>query len=133
MYDIIFLSVPYGTIVVPPLGISVLNGVVKYHGYNAKSFDLSMELSKKCAELSLDFETIQTTLLNPKEQVEPVFKDFIDEVVDRLIALNPKFVGISAFSYFAHYCTFYLCTELRKRSNLKIVIGGPGVDTMVTE
>lgn len=133
MYDIIFLSVPYGTIVVPPLGISVLNGVVKYHGYKAKSFDLSMELSKKCSSLNIDFESVQSTLLNPGNQLEPVFVEFIDEVVDRLIKLNPKFVGISAFSYFAHFCTFYLCTELRKRSNLKIVIGGPGVDTIITE
>lgn len=133
MYDIIFLSVPYGTIVVPPLGISVLNGVVKYHGYTAKSFDLSMELSKKCAEQNLDFETVQTTFLNPQNKVEPIFVEFIDEVVERLIKLNPRYVGISAFSFFAHFCTFYLCTELRKRTNLKIVVGGPGVDTIITE
>lgn len=133
MYDIIFLAVPYGIIAIPPLGISVLSGVVKYHGFKSKCFDLSMELSKRCIEVDQDFEAVQSTLLAPGPELDPIIKKLIDDTVDRLITLNPKFVGISVFSYFAHYFTYHLSIEIKKRSNLKIVIGGPGVGTTTTD
>lgn len=130
MYDIIFLSVPYGNIAVPPLGISVLNGVVKHSGYKSKCIDLSMELYKVCSELNLDFETVQSSLINPEKDLDPVFKEFVDYTVENLIKLKPKFIGISVFSFFAHFSSYYICKEIKKRSNIDIVVGGPGAGTI---
>jgi len=130
MYDIIFLSIPYANITIPPLGISVLNGVVKSHGYDSRCIDLSMELSKECVDC--DFESLQLSLITPESDIDPVLAEFFDRWADKIVAMQPRYIGISVFSFWAHYTAFYLCNIIKqKTSTIKIVVGGPGVGTNV--
>jgi len=132
MYDIIFLSIPYANITIPPLGISVLSGVVKSHGYSSKCIDLSMELSKECLAANYDFESTQLSLISPESEIDPALSEFFDRWADKIIAMNPRYIGISVFSFWAHYTAFYLCQVLKqKNSSAQIVVGGPGVGTGV--
>jgi radical SAM superfamily enzyme YgiQ (UPF0313 family) len=131
MYDIIFLSIPYANITIPPLGISVLNGVVKSHGYESRCIDLSMELSKEC--VNCDFESLQLSLITPESEIDPVLEEFFDRWADKIVAMQPRYIGISVFSFWAHYTAFYLCNVLRQKSDIQIVIGGPGVGTGVPQ
>lgn len=130
MYDIIFLSIPYANITIPPLGISVLNGVVKSNGYTSRCIDLSMELSKEC--VTHDFESLQLSLITPESDIDPVIAEFFDRWAEKIVAMQPRYIGISVFSFWAHYTAFYLCTVLRQKSStIQIVVGGPGVGTNV--
>lgn len=132
MLDIIFLSIPYANISIPPLGISVLNGVVKSHGFQSRCIDLSMELSKECAASNQDFESLQLSLITPESDIDPLLATFFDQWVDRIISMRPTYVGISVFSFWAHYTAFHLCKVFQqKNSDIKIVLGGPGVGTGV--
>jgi radical SAM superfamily enzyme YgiQ (UPF0313 family) len=132
MYDIIFLSIPYANITIPPLGISVLNGVVKSNGYKSRCIDLSMELSKECVAANYDFESTQLSLISPELEIDPALNDFFDRWADKIIAMNTRYIGISVFSFWAHYTAFYLCQVLKQKNiSAQIVIGGPGVGTGV--
>jgi radical SAM superfamily enzyme YgiQ (UPF0313 family) len=133
MTDIVFLSIPYAHITAPPLGISVLNGVAKAHGFTAKSVDLALELYKACNISGRDFENTQIKLRSPDSlTVEPFVDEFFDRWIDTILLWNPKYIGISVFSYYMHFSTFYLCNKLKQRhSNVKIVLGGAGVGTPI--
>ena len=130
MYDIIFLSIPYANITIPPLGISVLNGVVKSNGYKSRCIDLSMELSKECVDH--DFESLQLSLITPEADIDPVLVEFFNRWADKIIAMQPRYIGISVFSFWAHYTAFYLSSVLRQKSStIQIILGGPGAGTNV--
>lgn len=133
MTDIVFLSIPYAYVSNPPLGISVLNGVVKAHGFTAKSVDLALELSKVCTSAGRDFEDTQIKMRSPESLiVDPFVDEFFDSWVDTILTWNPKYIGISVFSYYMHFSAFYLCNKIKQRcSNVKIVLGGAGVGTPV--
>lgn len=133
MLDIVFLAIPYAHIGIPPLGISVLNGVVKAHGFTAKSINLAMELSKYCKSQGHDFESTQIKLRFPDSVVvSHTLEQFFDLWVDRVLAMQPRYIGISVFSYYMHFTTWYLCGKIRARDpNMKIVLGGAGVRTPI--
>lgn len=133
MLDIVLLSVPYSNITVPPLGIAVLNGVLLSHGYKSKCVDLSMQLNKQCDIDGKDFEPTQWSLVVPNPDTVDYLNNYFDKQADAVLALQPRFIGISVFSYMAHMATFKLCKIIKqKNEKVKIVVGGPGVGTLLT-
>ena len=133
MYDIILVSVPYSNITVPPLGISVLSGVLNYHGYKSKCIDLSMELHKQCHVNNRVFESVQLALVTPEGDIDPFVDDFLQNQVKEILKLKPKYIGISVFSFMAHFTTLCLAKEIRNQNHdVKIVVGGPGAGTTIS-
>ena len=133
MYDIILVSVPYSSITTPPLGISVLGGVLNYHGYKSKCLDLSMMLYKECEKNDKNFESVQLSLVTPSEKTDPFVEEFLQEKVKEILEYKPKYIGISVFSFMAHFSTMCFAKEIRRQdSAVKIVVGGPGVGTTLS-
>ena len=85
MYDIILVSVPYSSITAPPLGISVLGGVLNYHGYKSKCLDLSMMLYKECEKNDKNFESVQLSLVTPSEKTDPFVEKFLQDKVKEIL------------------------------------------------
>lgn len=133
MHDIVLVSVPYSNNTVPPLGISVLKGVLDSYGFKAKCIDLSMILSKNCQRNNRDFESTQLSLVNPDGALDDFLTNFFSDQVDEILELQPRYVAISVFSFMAHYAAICLATEVRKKNPaVKIVVGGPGIGTPVS-
>lgn len=133
MYDIILVSVPYSNIATPPLGISVLSGVLNYHGYKSKCIDLSMNLYKACFKNNKNFDSVQSALVTPESDIDPFVNDFFQQQVKEIISLKPKYIGISVFSFMAHFTTLCFVNEIKKQDrDVKIVVGGPGVGTPIS-
>lgn len=133
--DIVLVSVPYSTNSAPPLGISVLNGVLKFHGYKSKCVDLSMNLAKACSSANKNFEEIQLSLVSASNVDFSFVSPFLETQVKKILELKPKYIGISVFSFMAHFPTVCFAKEIRKQNpEVKIIVGGPGVGTLlVTE
>ncbi len=129
MHDIVFLFVPYADVSLPPLGISVLSGVVKSHGYKSYCIDLAMKLQQECIAANKNFENTQLSLLSPESTIiDPFVEEFFDRWIQTVLDLKPRYIGISIFSFFSHFTTFYLCNKIRQKNpSVKIVLGGPGV------
>jgi hypothetical protein len=131
LHDIVFLFVPYADVSLPPLGISVLSGVVKSHGYKSHCIDLAMKLQQECVAANKNFENTQLSLLSPDTlEVDPFVEEFFNRWIQTVLDLKPRYIGISVFSFFSHFTTFYLCNKIRQQDpSVKIVLGGPGVGT----
>lgn len=118
--DVLFTSVPYTVTEVAPAAPAVLIGMLKHHGYCGKFYDFN--------NLTLDNELVKTFALgvNPNDPVK------LDQIyryhVNQMLAYNPKYIGISLFSYQCISSTQLLCIYIRTMApDVKIILGGPGL------
>lgn len=125
MTDLVFLSVPYTASYSAPAAPAILKSVIKKHGYSSSYLDMNIDV------------------LRSNEYNESVFRDFsvsnkvkdknvllywCQKYVDKIKALNPKFVGISVFTYNCLPVTKLMCLMIRTQlPNVQIILGGQGL------
>ncbi len=132
-YNIVLASVPYTYIEVPPLAPAVLRGALEHEGLTAKTVDIGFELYKESADRAR-FDYLQDYFITSevdysKEDVD-YLHNFIDRWANQLLSYSAEYIGISVFSFYAHYFTYKLCQRIRELDpNKKIVIGGNGAAT----
>ena len=138
--DILFLSVPVLDLQYPPSSAAVLKACVKQAGYSACVIDTNILLKDICKDdftsVSNEFETISKG--NVKDNlVESLFdnhctlvQQWIDTVIDDIREKNPRWLGISIFSYKSHKAALLVTLTVRQQfPNIKIVVGGRGASS----
>ena len=132
MIDLLLLNVPRISLVYPPAGTSLLKGVCEQQGFTCNVKDANFELLDSIKD-SDDFEIITNYFTIPNAEITPKCQKIIDkwynDLVDYIVNLNPKHVGISVFTFECQVATRELCTLLRKVYKGKIIIGGAGLST----
>ena len=116
-----------------PAAAAVLKGNVVAHGFTAKVFDFNAEIDElfttqpNIANAVNNFFNFNTFYHEPTWNIlEPLFLNW----ADRILAENPKWVGLSVFSYNSQRATRLLSLALKmKNVDVKIVIGGSGINT----
>ena len=130
--DLLLLNVPRISLVYPPAGTSLLKGVVQENGFTCTVKDTNFELLDSIKDED-DFETITNYFTIPNSELNEHCKTIIDtwyaEVVDYVLDVNPRFVGISVFTFECQRATQELCKLLRQHYTGKIIIGGAGLST----
>lgn len=125
MLDLLIVNVP-GTITLsPPAAPALLKASVLQAGFSCKTVDLNIRFY---AEKNINLPSLEayfTTGLNA--EYESAADQLIEKWAIELISYNPKFIGISVFTFQNRIATKMLCTHLRKYSNVKIVLGGQGL------
>ena len=135
-YNIVLASVPYTYIEVPPLAPAVLRGALEHEGLRAKTVDIGFELYKESSDRAR-FDYLQDYFITSevdysKEDVD-YLHDFIDRWAEQLVSYSTDYIGISVFSFYAHYFTYELCQRIRQLDpDKKIIIGGAGASTETT-
>jgi len=142
--DVLIVTVPY-TIGCSKPGISrapaapaILMSVLKNAGYSTHFYDLNAELnfnsSKEQFSLIEEFATtdifrfdiISYDVLSKIEFVDIILKTHIEKILD----YNPKYIGISVFTYECLNWTKALCVYIREFApDIKIILGGQGLNT----
>ena len=125
MIDIVIINLP-GTIThYPPAAPAILKSSIIYHGFTCKTIDFNIKFYNSGLSNVDDLEVFFTTGLNPEltEQATDLIKSYVAEIV----SLNPKYVGVSVFTYQNRIATKLFCEELKKISDIKIVLGGQGI------
>jgi hypothetical protein len=125
MLDIVIINVP-GTISrTAPAAPAILKASIEKNGFTCKTIDFNIEFyHSKHANLK-NIENYFLTELNTEVIQEA--KNIVSKYVDRIIKLKPKFVGISVFTYQNKVATKLFCQELKKHTNIKIILGGQGL------
>lgn len=131
--DLLLINVPSISLVYPPAATSLLKGVVENAGYSAAVRDYNLHLFspiKNDTDLFAQVDnyfTIASTQLDSSTQI--IIDNFYDYCVKDIVKLNPKFVGISVFTFECQRATEELLEKLRPVYNGKIIIGGAGLST----
>lgn len=123
MYDIIIVSVPGTLSAWPPAAPAVLKSAVTAAGFSCITIDYNIKLFDE--SYSAEFRNYFATGLDFKFQ--QTAENLIEQWSLELISLNPKFIGLSVFTYQNQLAAELFCKFIKKHSNIKIVIGGQGI------
>ena len=107
--------------------------MVEQQGFTCKVKDANFELLDSIKDED-NFETITNYFTIPNAKLDDTCQRIVDDwyqnLVNYIIDLNPKHVGISVFTFECQVATRDLCTLLRKASYKgKIIVGGAGLST----
>jgi len=134
MIDILLINVPQISLVYPPAATSLLKGICETNGFSAKVKDFNLELYTACDDNNIKTELDQwfslnnfSTVLSDKSQA---YLDlFLENTIQEILKINPRWLGISVFTFQCQIFTTLLLKNIRSRYQGKIVVGGAGLST----
>lgn len=132
MPDLLLLNVPRLSVIYPPLGTSLLKGIVESAGFSCNVTDYNLDLynqSKDDTQMFEELEKYFTVKIQPSINVQHWLDNWYNAVVSEIVAANPTWVGISVFTFHCQQATLDIVTLLRKVYTGKIVIGGAGISS----
>jgi radical SAM superfamily enzyme YgiQ (UPF0313 family) len=124
MIDLVIISVPGVVSRLPPAAPALLKASVESAGFSCRTIDYSIRLYQEDVDIDA-LETYFSTGLNT--ECKPVAEKIIETWVKDLLSFNPRYIGISVFTYQNRIATELFCQAIRKVSDAKIVLGGQGL------
>jgi radical SAM superfamily enzyme YgiQ (UPF0313 family) len=124
MIDIVIISVPGVMRKSPQAAPALLKGSVEAAGFTCNTIDFSIRFYHEVADPRA-LETYFATGLNVEEHDRA--SALVETWTKDLLKLNPKFIGISVFTYQNRVATRLFCEHIRRLSNVKIILGGQGL------
>jgi hypothetical protein len=136
MSDVVIASLPYVETEEPLMAPALLKGIVKEAGLSCYTFDFNAEVLHSMKHYPDDVKSrLEEWFLYKEHLQDPDVKDSINklanDVADKIVQKNPKFICLSLFCHTAQMFTAHLCKILKKERNhpAKIIIGGNAVFT----
>ena len=132
--DLLLVSIPPSYINEPSLAPALLKGAVESHGFSCKTLDFSLECFKTVFEKNYekylkwcdvlpdhyDWKKVTTQQLADIDRATDLF-------ITWLLKYNPKYVGISVFSFWQQRFCYFLCKKIKQTIfDGKVIIGGMG-------
>jgi radical SAM superfamily enzyme YgiQ (UPF0313 family) len=124
MIDLLIISVPGVFRKLPPAAPALLKSSVEAAGFSCRTIDYNVKFNIDLDDIDA-LQTYFATGLNT--EVKPQAEKLIERWTKDLLGINPKFVGISVFTYQNRLATEMFCRALRKHSEVKIILGGQGL------
>ena len=124
MLDIVIVSVPGVMSKSPSAAPALLKGSVEAAGFSCRTIDFNIRFYQEIQEHNA-LETYFGTGLNTEEENRA--SQLVETWVKDILKLNPKFIGISVFTYQNRVATKLFCHHIRKLSTAKIILGGQGL------
>ena len=130
--DCVFTTIPFTDTVQPLLAPAILKSIALSAGCTAATIDLNGSFLRYLDTVEDQDRRFRLTAFFQEgvcyPEVLPEIYSILEGMCDRILALRPRVVGISVFTYNCQTGTKYLAWMLKRRdSNIRILIGGPGV------
>jgi hypothetical protein len=138
MIDLLIVTAPFTYTFGPSLSPAVLKSCCVNQGINTKAWDLSADFNFSHKQHPY-YENIVAWMQNPELQISQEefswYTNIIQQYVLNIVEnYQPKSVAISLLTFNSQRFTEDLCYYLRiKNSEIKIIIGGPGIDVFQHE
>lgn len=130
--DLLLINLPRISLVYPPAAPSLLKGVVEKVGFTATVKDYNLNLFSELDDPDL-FNSISNyftiTDLKVDNKTQNIINAFYQKTVEDILKINPKFLGISVFTFECQRATEELLQRLRPVYQGKVIIGGAGLST----
>jgi radical SAM superfamily enzyme YgiQ (UPF0313 family) len=140
MIDLLVVAVPVLDLQYPPSSPAVIKSVVNAAGFTAHTLDLNLLLKKICGtdnnfySIQYNFENVSPGIVDTDNTIDAFFDNdketinkWLQTSIEQIKSYQPRWLGISVFSYKSHKATLALCIEVRKQlPEIKIVLGGRG-------
>ena len=129
--DCVFCSIPFIEYYLPAAAPAVLKGHLQSKGFVVNTFDFNISVKEKFEgnELIMASAYFSNRSKSFDEKLLVKIDSLVNEWVDKLLAVNPRFIGISVFSNDSRKACEMLLDRLAERQHdCKVFIGGMGVD-----
>ena len=127
-YDMVICSVPWTETDMPLMAPAALKSIVEKAGLSCLAVDLNAEILHHLmlgADRMKYIQFFDSGILD--QLIEQEVFDFFNTLSDQILQVNPKFVGISVFTFSSRVATKYLCDSIKKKNvDVQILIGGAG-------
>jgi radical SAM superfamily enzyme YgiQ (UPF0313 family) len=125
MIDIVIISVPGVMRKTPQAAPALLKASVESAGFSCRTVDFNLRFYQEVVD-SPALETYFSTGLNTEEMEQA--NALVASWAEYLAEMNPKFVGISVFTYQNRVASELFCRHLRRlNKDIKIILGGQGL------
>jgi len=132
--DVIITTAPWTDSTIPLMAPAVLKPIVEKTGLSCLAVDLNVEIFNHLNNHVRTHNYNINDYLNfffdetcTNEAVQAYVFDLLVTTAEKINSWNPKYVGISVFSYANRASTKWLCYFIKKiNSNIKIILGGAG-------
>jgi len=126
MLDIIIANVPGTLVRLPFAAPALLKSVIQSAGLTCKTMDINILFyntvdDNRIAELEKFFST------GFNEECLTEATQLVESWAEEIINYNPKYLGISVFTYQNRIATKMLCELIKQKSSIKIILGGQGL------
>jgi anaerobic magnesium-protoporphyrin IX monomethyl ester cyclase len=115
---------------VPFMAPHSLSGLLKANGYNSKVIDFNKDFIVNHKDIIFPdmnkYEVIEEFINKDKLFLNDKLVNLLDKWVKDIISINPEFIGISIFTTYTSLIVSYIIKNIKKHSNIKIIIGGGG-------
>lgn len=129
MIDVLICNIP-GTIGNPLMAApAILKSMIQAYGFRAQTIDYNARFYKEISG-TLDRESLENYFVEKASNRESHEKAMalVSNWVKEIKAINPKYIGLSVFTYQCRVATELFCAEIRRQMpQTKIVLGGQGI------
>jgi len=131
-YDIVIITVPFLQNS-PQTGPAILKAVLQKEGFSCKVIDWNFDLIRRCNKGKTGRRIYGDYDSNMKKFYKKNFDNILQEWINDIKKLNPRWIGLSIFSFrTAEPIINKICEQIRLHlPNIKIVAGGHGVSMTV--
>lgn len=115
-----------------PAGPALLKGSLQANGFTSTILDLNADIDKKIIDPKTNTAVSNYFLYHDfyNKKTWKIVSELIDTWSKKIVASNPKWLGISVFSYNSQRATRLLAIKVKYfNPKIKIVIGGAGIFT----
>lgn len=116
----------------PPPGAAIVAAVCRDQGHDVTAYDLNIKLFQYCKHNDIDyhaFDSVFDLISDPTPEQLDILTRFIDHWAQVIADENFDYVMVSVFGQSATWFARRFFKAIRDRSTVKIVAGGPGVNT----
>lgn len=123
MTDCVMISVPPLALTGPHIGPALLKSYAQSKGYSVKCFNPSINLADEMDKE--DFKKWPYNLFDNDYKEKYKTDNLINGWIDEWLSLEPTLIGLSTHVWASKWWLGEICQKLRKRTDKKIIMGGP--------
>jgi radical SAM superfamily enzyme YgiQ (UPF0313 family) len=132
MIDIVLLTIPKLEVLNPLIGPAALKAMVEKEGFKALCLDYNLQMWLDTKEYGVEHAWVDNdSTFTDRDEFEKFYKvyleDIVDEYVERLVEIDPKYIGITLLSHWQHNMCDKFIEKINEKCNSRIVLGGPGI------
>jgi len=125
MFDIVIISVPGIVSRLPQAAPALLKASIESAGFSCRTMDFNIRIYQDSVNLD-HLENYFTSGLDKDQQV--IAEKLVETWSKEILSVDPKWVGISVFTYQNRIATELFCKCLKKLApTIKIILGGQGL------
>ena len=139
--NVLTINVPFTMPDALPYGPAVINGILNHNGYNAITWDLSIDIYRKFSKIK-EFQKFVNSISIGGTSFSKVSTNFLNQILqwlsqqceEKIKQYNPEYILLSIFSSGSLDFVIPLVSTIRKFApDVYILIGGRGLDNIERE